>query len=95
MSNVVNMAEYGIEKWIKSRPECVRKLVEEFPPNTAVDMPDGKRYYLVGYTEGDELILSAINPYRGGDAYEKALADSITICAQHLRDDFDKTEGAL
>lgn len=70
------------EAWLATRPECVQRLAAEFPLNTVVDMPDGKRLYLCGYTEDDRLILSEIDP---AVDYDAALAQRTYLCAEHLR----------
>jgi len=69
------------DDWLSTRPECVRKLAAEFPLETTIDV-DGEILYLVGYNEGDMLIMSPINPF---DDYDGALANKKYICASHLR----------
>ena len=71
-----------LEKWLAERPESVRKLAEEFPINTTV-LLDGDLAYIMGYTEGDELIFSFIDPRKN---YEKAVAERFLLCAKHVRE---------
>lgn len=72
------------DDWLDTRPECVQKLVKEFPPNTEIMLEDDK-YYLVGYLEDDTLIISKHSP-----KYEYDLATDDNnreyICAEHLRE---------
>lgn len=48
----------SMKAWIASRPECVRRLAAEFQPMDLVQMPDGGRWHIIGYTERDELIVA-------------------------------------
>ena len=69
------------EDWLKTRPEAVQKLASEFPLGMVIDV-DGHVHYLMGYTEGDELIISPINPF---DDYGAAHKERMILCAEHLR----------
>lgn len=74
--------EYAtFEEWLASRPPSVQALVAEFPLGTALEH-EGGMLYLLGYTEGDMLIFSPINP---SDNYDAANANKVYICANHLR----------
>ncbi len=70
-----------IEEWIASRPACVQKLITEFPLGSTFYMNE-KVMYLLGYTEGDMLIVTPVNPSRN---YEKANACKEYVCASHFR----------
>lgn len=50
------------ESWVASRPPCVQALAREFPVGTMFIEPTGFAW-VIGYTEGDELILSRENPF--------------------------------
>lgn len=70
------------QAWIDSRPQAVKDLVAEFPPGLMVETDEG-RFYLLGYTENDRLIVSRISP---SDDHEASVASREHLCAQHLRD---------
>jgi len=70
-----------VEEWLKTRPECVQKLAEEFPFTAMYNVEEP--HYLVGYTENDQLILSLIDP---GKDYDRALEEKIYVCAEHFRE---------
>lgn len=69
------------DAWLASRPECVRKLAAEFPINSRF-MVEGILFHLLGYTEGDTLIVSPIDPL---DFYDEAMAAKVYMCAEHFR----------
>lgn len=69
------------DEWISSRPESVRKLIEEFPLGSVFNVKD-TTLYLVGYTEDEMLIVSEINP---SVDYEGATANKKYLCADHFR----------
>ena len=68
-------------EWFKTRPPEVQALIREFPLNTAVKTEEGL-LYLIGYTEGDELLMSPVDPR---EDYDSALEEKVYICASHLR----------
>ncbi len=70
------------ESWLSSRPESVRALAAEFPLGTVVGEPPEDRY-IIGYTEGDGVVLSAIWP---ADDYQASIAQKRHAHAAHLRD---------
>lgn len=65
------------QEWLSTRPECVRKLAAEFPRGTRVD-----RYFVIGYTEDDMLIVSLIDPSLD---YDGAVESKEYVCAKHVR----------
>jgi hypothetical protein len=71
-----------IAAWLETRPESVRKLAAEFPPEAVFDV-NGTPMYVVSYTEGDELCVSPINPAEHAQA---AFDARRMLCAGHLRD---------
>ncbi|HEX4605380.1 MAG TPA: hypothetical protein VH724_15375, partial [Candidatus Angelobacter sp.] len=74
---------------IKSRPACVQALAKEFPLNTSFQIEDGDKWYLVGYTEDDKLIVSRFDPFK---EYTRAMEDRSYICASHIRKHFYKDQ---
>lgn len=75
-----------LESWIKSRPGPVQELAAEFPLLTKMMLPPpappGPAYWVIGYTEGDELVLSPIDPRVDWD---RAMDERIRVCARHFR----------
>jgi len=69
------------QEWLKTRPPCIQALAAEFPLDYLV-LLDGRVHYILGYTEGDMLMLSPVDP---GVDYEAAMARMIYLCASHLR----------
>ena len=67
--------------WLKTRPESIQRLAAEFPLGTTFGIGD-KKAFLVGYNEGDMLILSYTDPYND---YEKATTEQFYLCASHAR----------
>lgn len=74
----------SIESWVSSRPECVKKLFIEFPPNVIMSI-DGQDYFIIGYTEHDELIVTLLDPWGDEKNYENAKAAQTYVCAKHFR----------
>jgi hypothetical protein len=75
------MTKKLFRRWLATRPVCVRKLAAEFPLDTRLDVK-GVTMWLVGYTEGDELLVSPINP---NVDYEGSYAERTRLCASHVR----------
>lgn len=71
----------ALAEWIASRPESVQRLAAEFPLGTVFDTGKG-RWYLVGWTENDSLIVSRVDPRRD---YEGAMNSKQYLCASHFR----------
>ena len=69
------------EDWLKTRPEAVQKLAAEFPLGMVIDV-DGYDHYLIGYTEGDEVVISPVSPFEN---YAAAYKERVMLCAEHLR----------
>ena len=67
--------------WLKTRPQCVQDLAREFPLGSTFDI-DGETLYLVGYNEGDMLIVSPISL---ADDYDAALEQKLYVHASHFR----------
>jgi hypothetical protein len=68
-------------EWLKTRPECVQKLAEEFPLGSKIDVA-GIVHYLIGYTEDDRLVISPIDP---SEDYDASYELREHLCADHLR----------
>ncbi len=79
----------ALAAWIATRPQCVQRLAEEFPVGTVVGI-HGRKLYLIGWTEGDELILSSIDPFAD---YEGATAAREYLCASHVREALNSSRG--
>lgn len=73
--------EERLEEWLLTRPECVQQLAKEFPIGSTFDI-DGETFHLIGWTEGDALIVSKIDP---AEDYEWALECKEYFHAYHLR----------
>ena len=71
------------DDWLATRPQSVRDLAAEFPLLTSVQMPDGKQMLVIGWTEGDSLIISPVDPRTD---YDGAYSARTYLCAAHLRD---------
>lgn len=72
-------------RWLKTRPEAIRRLAARFPPESTFEL-EGKILYLIGYSEAEEpgqegLIVSPVDPKAD---YEGAMAAKIYLCADCL-----------
>ncbi len=67
--------------WLKDRPESVQRLATEFPPDVGIVL-EGVIHYVIGYTEGDRLILSPVDP---SVDLEAAHEEKVYLCASHVR----------
>lgn len=78
------MQEPGFRAWYESRPECVKKLIIEYPPMSKVTIHN-KHYWVFGYTEDNKLIISKINP---SEDYENAIKQKNRkyICISHFNE---------
>jgi hypothetical protein len=73
----------NLEHWLSTRPESVQKLAREFPLCSRVSMPSGERWWLVGWTESDAVLVSPISPM---EDYDASIEARQRLCASHLRD---------
>lgn len=48
-------------EWLADKPACVQEMAREFPMGSRFESPTAT-FYLIGYYEPDELLISAINP---------------------------------
>ncbi len=71
-----------VSRAVESRPEGIKKLCYEFPIGMTIDL-EGTVHHLLGYNEGEMLILSPIDPYLD---YDGANESKVYLCAQHIRD---------
>jgi hypothetical protein len=69
-------------EWLESRPECVRKLANEYPIGSVVQDQCGDDWYVVGWDESDRLVIS---PIWIGEDYDGAMGARRLICAGHIR----------
>lgn len=78
------------QEWIESRPPSVQQLAAKFPPESKFVI-HGVRYYLLGYTEDEVLIVTKVNPAL---EYESAMESKEYVHASHftLEEDHDRTE---
>lgn len=70
-----------LARWLATRPASVQKLAAEFPLDSVFDVK-GVTMFLCGYTEGDQLIVSPVNP---NVDYEGAYAKRTRLCVSHVR----------
>ena len=74
-------ANQAMKDWLAERPESVQRLADKFPPGSTVNVND-EEVHIVGYTEGNELIVSKIDPYLD---YNASMASRETICADCVK----------
>lgn len=75
--------EQTLEEWIQSRPPAVRKLALEFPLGTRISFhEEGELFYVIGYTEGGDLVVSKIDPDKD---FAAAVANKELLCAHCIR----------
>lgn len=67
-------------EWLDDQPESVRRLAEEFPP-CEIFLNETK-YWVIGYSENDELIVSDVPP---GEGEAKQQARRAYVPAEQLR----------
>ncbi len=77
----------AIRDWISTRPPAVQALAAEFPPGAYFDVEDTDdeidgRLFIVGWTEDDRIMLSAVDPL---EDYDVAHALRFPVCAHHFR----------
>lgn len=68
----MSSAQKQWEAWLATRPPCVQALARRFPAGEQVVIGDHGRSWIIGYTESDELILSAVDPFQNFDAAREA-----------------------
>ncbi len=71
------------EEWLAMRPPKVRRVLEEFPPQSIVEV-DGVPYFVLGANEDGMLIVSDVDP---SEDYDRAVGDSHRkyVCMEHLQ----------
>jgi MoxR-like ATPase len=73
----------AMREWIKTRPPEIQILALEFELGrqvTVLGYP--KTWFIVGYADGDVLLISPVNPYVD---YESSVALRQRVCAEHYR----------
>lgn len=71
----------SMKEWLATRPESVQRLAAEFPAGSSFSH-EGTRYWIIGWTESDLLIISTTSPHQD---YEKAVATKEYCHAHCLR----------
>lgn len=71
-----------LEEWIAQRPPSVQKLALMFPISSQVYIED-ILHYIVGYTEGNMVMITHIDPVVD---YNAALKARKYICVKHLEE---------
>jgi hypothetical protein len=71
----------AMQDWLATRPASVQKLAAEFPPRTIL-IVKGITMHVMGWTEGDDLLVSPVDPYFD---YDRAYATRQRLCASHAR----------
>ena len=74
------VAKIGYWLWGLARPKSVRRLMRKFTPGDSLEI-HGQQYWLLGFTEGQDLIVSQVNP---SEDYDGALASREHVCADHF-----------
>lgn len=74
-------AKLAFKRWLRTRPKCVQLLAAEFPIETTVEI-DGEKHWVMGWTEGDQLIITPVDPV---EDYDGAFEARTYLCAGHLR----------
>jgi hypothetical protein len=67
--------------WLSKRPLKIQAMAAEFPMATPLDVK-GIKHWIIGYNEGDMLILSPIDPNLD---YDDSVEQKIYACASHFR----------
>jgi hypothetical protein len=81
-------ASTAFKEWLLSRPGSVQALAREFAHGASVQIGDGPLLYVIGWTEGDALILTAMPPdimFSSEEKYREGFDARVYICAAHLR----------
>lgn len=81
MTGEVPVPESALDHWLATRPESVQRLAREFPLGTVIEH-EGERLHLLGWTEGDMLIVS---PHDPATSYSQAMSTRVYLCAAHVR----------
>ena len=74
-----------MDEWLSTRPEWVLALRREFPWGSRVQVEgdeNAEMWWVVGYSEGDNLLISPVSPY---DDYHGAVSSLVPVCASHYR----------
>jgi len=72
----------SLSAWLASRPKEIQELAKEFPIGGQVEVPDEGYWWIVGYGEGDRLLIS---PLRPDEDYDAAMNARQSVCAEHYR----------
>lgn len=75
--------EEEYKAWLAKRPPSIQALAAEFPHGSVFHDVSGDKLYLIGYNEGDVLIVSTFDPFEN---YAGALAAARYVHAQCMRE---------
>jgi hypothetical protein len=68
--------------WLSKLPPQVQALAAEFPPGTVYEI-EGDEWFVFGWGEHDTVLLTPVSPSKD---YQRANAEKVHVCAQHLRE---------
>lgn len=77
----------GLDQWFKTLPEHIQPLAREFPLGQRIQ-DDERLVWVIGYTDGESLIVSPINP---AEDMAQAMFYKEYMCAQCVRDRIVRT----
>ena len=75
-------------RWLLTRPPAVQALAKEFPHGSSFKIEDWPALYVIGWTEDDTVILTAMPPhvmFASHEKYEEGYEARVYLCAKHLR----------
>jgi hypothetical protein len=70
-----------LEEWLVGRAPVIAHMARALPPGTELVLPDGKRRFVVSYTEDETLGVSAVDPFVD---YDRAHTEKEFLCASHV-----------
>ena len=79
---LVSTTDVELGEWLKSKSDGVQLLALEFPAGTTFLNSDGILLWLVGYTDGNALLMSPIDPHKD---YDAAAASYVRVEANDVR----------
>jgi hypothetical protein len=72
-----------VEYWLKTMPKVIQETAAKYPPDSTLNIK-GETLYVIGYTEGGDLMASTTSP---SVDYNKALETKVYLCAGCLAGD--------
>lgn len=70
-----------LQEWLQDKPQIIKDLATKFPPGTMIVIPDRGEYHVVGWNEGNAIIVSRVDPFQD---YDRAIENVEYICADHI-----------